>query len=72
MKIRFFNNGNVMAFDSRGEQVVEIQRQSWVTLYFHWLISQGYNLDEIEFMMPDGTPVEVHTDGPELNWTMLR
>lgn len=46
--IYFWQNGNVMAFDANNEQVPEIQKQGWQSLYMQWLEEQGYNLDNIE------------------------
>lgn len=71
IKLRFYNNGNVIAFN-RHEQMSEIQSQSWLLLYVEWLQAQGYNMDDIELMSPDGRFIKLFTnnDGKVINWQL--
>ena len=43
----FWSNGQTMAFDENGEQMPDIQRQSWQELYLQWLELQGYSRNDI-------------------------
>lgn len=73
-KIVFFDNGMVFATDEQGEQMPEIQRQSWVRLYLGWLLTQGHDLSEVEFTLPGGRRAELHVaesgDAEDVNWTI--
>jgi hypothetical protein len=68
-KVVFFDNGLVFATDERGEQMVEIQGQSWFALYLEWLRGQGHDISRIEFTLPDGQGVTLHLDAEPINWT---
>jgi hypothetical protein len=72
-KIRFFSNGNVMAFSERGEQMPEIQGQSWLLLYIKWLESRGCEMETTELYTPDGRYIKLIANdaGEYVNWEIL-
>lgn len=43
----FFPNGNVGAFDDKGEQIGEVQKKGWMQLYFEYLESLGQDPTKI-------------------------
>jgi hypothetical protein len=70
-RVIFFPNGNTGCFEN-GQQVPEIQRTPWLTLYLEWLVSQGEDPGNYTFELPNGMiaiPVRV---GSNWNWDIRR
>lgn len=71
MKVCFFENGNTMFFDGVGQQVPEFQ-ESWLILYVQFLIANGIDPTEVEFIMPDNHRMEVFKTRDGYNWQNSR
>lgn len=67
MKATFFNNGNTMFFNDKGEQVPELQ-QSWFLMYIKFLVKQGIDPINVEYEMPDGQKPEPFKTEDSYNW----
>jgi hypothetical protein len=64
MKIHLFANGNVMVFDEEGEQMPHLQC-SYLRMFAGFLLDKGYDIEDMEFTMPDGKIVIAEKTGPD-------
>ena len=66
LKVRFFQDGNTMAFRD-GQQVPDLQ-ESWILLYVQYLVTAGVDPTKVKFTMPGGSRVTVFEIEGGYNW----
>ena len=79
MKIIFFSNGNVIAFDENGQQIPYLQC-SWLRIYIEYMIQRRrqygeddiHDIENTEFIMPDGNIMIAENDGPDYIFKLKR
>ena len=47
--IMLFNGGNLAAFDENDEQIIELQKECWFSIYLDHLIAKGIDVTKVEF-----------------------
>ena len=68
--ITFFNNGNVMCFDDKGQQVPKFQK-SIIQVYCKLLEEEGTDPTTVDFTMPDGRKAKpFKTESGSWNWEL--
>jgi len=66
--ITFFNNGNVMCFDDKGQQIPKFQKPI-IQFYCELLEKEGIDPKDVDFTMPDGRKARpFKTESGDWNW----
>ncbi len=66
MNVIFFENGNSYASDGN-EQITELS-ESWIKLFFNYMVEQGYDPLDFTFSLPNGRQAKAFETEYGYNW----